>query len=132
MNKSGNTNLSSLVHRRLSEVLLFESNDPRFKNVTISRVEATGNLTFAKVFVSVFPPEGCANLIKSLNHASGFFSRQLGQILKTRNTPQLIFKYDSGFDHSDEIESLLKGATSKIPKGSAKKTQIDINSKIFR
>ena len=109
MNKSGKTNLSSLLHGRLSEVLLFESNDPRFSNVTISRVEASGNLSFAKVFVSIFPPEGQEDLIKSLNHASGFFSRQLGQVLKTRNTPQLIFKYDSGFDHSDEIETLLKG-----------------------
>ena len=108
MNKSGKTNLSSLVHRRLSEVLLFESNDPRFINVTISRVEASANLSFAKVFVSIFPPEGHDDLIKSLNHASGFFSRQLGQVLNTRNTPQLIFKYDSGFDHSDEIETLLK------------------------
>ena len=109
MNKPVKTNLSSLVHRRLSEVLLFESKDPRFSNVTISRVEASGNLSFAKVFVSIFPPEGHDELIKSLNHASGFISRQLGEILKTRNTPQLIFKYDSGFDHSDEIEILLKG-----------------------
>ena len=109
MNKTGKTNLSSLVQRRLSEVLLLESNDPRFSNVTISRVEASGNLSFAKVFVSIFPPEGHDDLIKSLNHASGFFSRQLGQVLNTRNTPQLIFKYDSGFDHSDEIELLLKG-----------------------
>jgi len=109
MNRSGKTNLSSLIHRRLSEVLIFESNDPRFSNVTISRVEASGNLSFAKVFVSIFPPKEHDNLIKSLNNASGFFSRQLGQVLNTRNTPQLIFKYDFGFDHSDEIESLLKG-----------------------
>ena len=109
MNKSGKTNLSSLVHRRLSEVLLFESNDPRFSNVTISRVEASRNLTLAKVFVSIFPPEGHNELIISLNNASGFLSRKLGQVLNTRNTPQLIFKYDSGFDHSDEIETLLKG-----------------------
>ena len=55
MNKSVKTDLSSLVHRRLSEVLLFESNDPRFINVTISRVEASGNLTFANVLLlSVF------------------------------------------------------------------------------
>ena len=108
MNKSGKTNRSSLIQRRLSEVLLFESSDPRFSNVTISRVEASGNMAFAKVFVSVFPPEGHENLVKSLNQASGFFSRQLGQVLSTRNTPQLLFKYDSGYDHSDEIETLLK------------------------
>tara|TARA_B100000686_G_C16216384_1_gene677984 strand:- start:88 stop:444 length:357 start_codon:yes stop_codon:yes gene_type:complete len=117
MNKSGKTNLSSLVHKRLSEVLLFKSNDPRFTNVTISRVEASGNLTFAKVFVSVFPPEGHNELIKSLNNASGFLSRQLGRVLKTRNTPQLIFKYDTGFDHSDEIETLLKGILSENSRG---------------
>ena len=108
MYKTGKNNLSSLLHRRLSEVLLFESNDPRFRKVTISRVEASGNLTFAKVFVSTYPPEGHDDLIKSLNNASGFFSRQLGQVLKTRNTPQLLFKYDSGFDYSDEIETLLQ------------------------
>ena len=117
MNKSVKTNLSSLIHRRLSEVLLFESSDPRFSNVTISRVEASGNMAFAKVFVSVFPPEGHDNLIKSLNQASGFFSRQLGQVLNTRNTPQLIFKYDSGFDHSDEIETLLKGVLPEDSRG---------------
>lgn len=109
MNKAAKSNLSTLVHRRLSEVLLFESNDPRFSNVTISRVEASANLSFAKVYVSIFPPERHDELIKSLNHASGFFSRQLGQVLKTRNTPQLLFKYDAGFDHSDEIEALLQG-----------------------
>ena len=117
MNKSGKTNLSSLVHRRLSEVLLFESNDPRFSNVTISRVEASGNLTLAKVFVSIFPPEGHNELIISLNNASGFLSRKLGQVLKTRNTPQLIFKYDSGFDHSDEIETLLKEVLPEDSRG---------------
>ena len=117
MNKSGKTNLSSLVHRRLSEVLLFESNDPRFSNVTISRVEASNNLTLAKVFVSIFPPERHNELIKSLNNASGFLSRKLGQVLNTRNTPQLIFKYDSGFDHSDEIETLLKGVLPEDSRG---------------
>ena len=108
MHKPGKTNLSSLLHRRLSEILLFESNDPRFRNVTISRVEASGNLSFAKIFVSIFPPEGQKDLINSLNNASGFLSRKLGQVLSTRNTPQLTFEYDSGFDHSDEIETLLK------------------------
>ena len=122
MKKSGKTNLSSLVHRRLSEVLLFESNDPRFSNVTISRVEASGNLTLAKVFVSIFPPEGHNELIKSLNNASGFFRRQLGQLLNTRNTPQLIFKYDSGFDHSDEIETILKGILPEDPNALQKNT----------
>ncbi len=72
------------------------------------------------MFVSIFPPEGHYELINSLHHASGFISRQLGQVLNTRTTPQLIFKYDSGFDHSDEIETLLKGVLPEDSEGQQK------------
>ena len=116
-----------MVHRRLSEILLFESKDPRFSKVTISRVEATPNLASAKVHVSVFPSDGQEELVISLNRAAGFFSRQLGKVLKTRNTPQLTFTYDTGFDHSDEIEILLRNV---LPKDSdqPQNTEIDINT----
>ena len=113
MHKTRKSNFNTLVHRRLSEVLLFESNDPRFSKVTISRVEATPSLTFAKVYVSVFPTKDQKELIESLNRASGFFSRQLGKVLKTRNTPHLTFAYDTGFDLCDEIEKVL---SSLLPK----------------
>ena len=108
MRKTGRNNLSTLVHRHLSEVFLFQTSDPRFSKVTISRVETTPSLNSAKVFVTIFPTSGKEELIKSLNHASGFFSQKLGKVLNTRNTPHLTFEYDTGFDHSDEIEILLR------------------------
>ena len=113
MKKKVKNNFNNLVQRRLSEILIFESKDPRFNRVTISRVEARQSLSFAKVHVSIFPSDHQDELISSLNKASGFFSRQLGKILKTRNTPQLSFVYDTGFDHSDEIEKLLKTVVQK-------------------
>jgi len=108
MKKSGKINLNNLIHRRLSEILVFESKDPRFKKVTISRVEADRSLSFAKVLVSIFPSDEKIELITMLNQSSGFFRRQLGKILNTRNTPQLKFVYDVGYDHTDKIEKLLK------------------------
>ncbi len=108
MRKLGRSSFSNLVQRRLSEILLLDSKDPRFKKVTISRVEAAPNMSSARVFISVFPTEGKEELIETLNNASGFFSRELGKVLHTRNTPRLIFIYDSGFDFSDEIEKLLR------------------------
>ncbi|MBC8259870.1 MAG: 30S ribosome-binding factor RbfA [SAR324 cluster bacterium] len=124
MHKTGRSNFSTLVHRRLSEVLLFESKDPRFSKVTISRVEAGPNLSNAKVFVSIFPTEGQEELIEALNRAAGFFSRQLGKVLKTRNTPQLSFVYDSGFDHSDEIEILLRSVLPEDEQSLKTKTEL--------
>ena len=108
MRRIGNTHLETLVHRNLAEILHTQSGDPRFSKVTISRVETSPNLSFARVFVSVFPSEEKQQIIKTLNHAAGFFSRQLGHNLKTHNTPRLQFIYDSGFDHSDEIEKIIR------------------------
>jgi len=116
MKKQSKNNFNNLVHRRLSEIFVFESKDPRFKRVTISRVEAEPNLSSAKVHVSIFPSKQQEELIKSLNLASGFFSKQLGKILKTRNTPQLTFIYDAGYDHSDAIDKLLKRVFPKDSK----------------
>ena len=113
MKKTRKNNINNLIHRRLSEILVLESKDPRFKKVTISRVEADPSLSFAKVLVSIFPSEGEIELIAMLNNASGFFSRQLGKILNTRKTPQLKFIYDAGYDYSDEIENLLKSVLQK-------------------
>ena len=101
-------NFNNILQRRISEILLLESKDPRFKKVTISRVETVAGLSFAKVLVSIFPSEGQKELVNSLNRASGFFRKKLGEILNTRNTPQLKFVYDGGYDHTDEIEKLLK------------------------
>ena len=127
MKKTGRSNVSTLIHRRLAEILLFESKDPRFSKVTISRVEAAPNMSSARVHVSVFPSEGEEELITSLNRAAGFFSSQLGKVLKTRNTPQLKFIYDAGFDYSDEIEILLRNI---LPKDSEEQleAEIDINT----
>ena len=108
MKNTGRINLNNLIHRRLSEILVFETKDPRFRMVTISRVEADRSLSYAKVLVSIFPSDEKLELVNMLNQASGFFRKQLGKILKTRNTPQLKFVYDTGYDHSDEIEKLLK------------------------
>ena len=126
MNKKGRSSFSTLVHRRLSEILLFETKDPRFSKVTISRVEAAPNMSSARVHFSIFPSTGQQKLVDSLNKAAGFFSIQLGKVLKTRNTPQLTFVYDAGFDHSDEIEILLRNVLPEDT-GEQKEAEFDKN-----
>ena len=119
MRRAGHSHVKNLVHRKLTQVLHRESNDPRFEGITISRVETSSDLSFAKVLVSHsgiwsdgkstgINEEQQKELIDSLNRASGFFSKKLGKSLSTRNTPKLHFVYDPGFDHSDEIEKLIQ------------------------
>lgn len=111
--KRSRNNHNAIVHKKLSEILIRESKDPRFRKVTVSRVDAAKDFSFAKVYVVVFPTENVDSLIESLNHAAGFFSTRLGKTLKTRNTPKLTFVYDPGFDYSMKIESLMKKESPK-------------------
>jgi ribosome-binding factor A len=97
-----------LIQRKLAEILLRESKDPRFQQVTISRVEAARDNSFAKVYVSMFPSDHAEAVVTSLNRAAGFFSHRLGKALSTRNTPKLQFHFDAGFDYSVELEQTLR------------------------
>ena len=108
MRKVKNGTQNALIHRKLSEILIRECNDPRFKRVTISRVEAVKDLSMAQIYFSAYPPEQIEELTISLNHAAGFFSNILGHALNTKNTPRLKFIYDKGFDYSGQIDTLLK------------------------
>ena len=83
--KNGTQN--ALIHRKLSEILIRECNDPRFKRVTISRVEAVRGLSMAQIYFSVYPPEQIEELTISLNHAAGFFQQHSGPCLENEKHP---------------------------------------------
>ena len=97
-----------LLQRRLSEVLLKQSSDPRFERVTITRTQLAPDFSTALIFVSIFPSEKTEELIESLNHASGYLGVRLAKILNKRRTPKLKFVYDSGFDHSVMLDQKLQ------------------------
>lgn len=48
-----------------------------------------------------------------LNSAKGYIRKEIGQALKLRFTPEVMFKYDTSLDYGQHIESILKeiGAT---------------------
>ncbi|MFP4362437.1 MAG: 30S ribosome-binding factor RbfA [Spirochaetia bacterium] len=84
--------------------------DPRVHSfLSVTRVEAAKDLTSAKVWVSSFEsPETLEKAIQGLNHAAGYIQHELGQKLRTRNTPQLRFIADQSIEHSYRINKKLK------------------------
>jgi ribosome-binding factor A len=95
--------------------------DPRVGPfVSVTRVEAARDLSYAKVFVSVFPgtEEGeraadrLAEAVEGLQHAAGFIQAQIGKRLKTRLTPHLSFVADVGIKEGFELNERMKGLFS--------------------
>ena len=98
--------VNELMRRELVLLLKQETKDPRLKQVVITDVIVSRDLTSAKVFFSV--DEDSNKVVESLlNKASGFFRSSLSKTLDLRHTPTLSFIYDAAPNTGARIDDLL-------------------------
>lgn len=97
------------IQRTLSELLTKGVSDPRLDLVTITGVDVSPDLKFAKVYViSTGGKNTPEQVVAGFNSAQGFLKRTLGPKLGLRYMPELKFIYDPSFEYGDRIEHLLK------------------------
>ena len=97
------------IQRELS-ALIRTVKDPRVQGlVSITAVETTADLRYAKVFVSILDQTSGDQVIKGLKSAGGYLRRELGRALSLRYTPELIFTRDRSIDKGAHILSILEG-----------------------
>lgn len=80
--------------------------DPRVqgKMLTVVRVEISGDLSYAKVYVSAMEGiEAAKEAVKGLSSASGLIRREIGGRLHLRKTPEIKFIADDSIEHGMEI-----------------------------
>jgi ribosome-binding factor A len=108
--------VAEVIREVASETILFELQDPRVKNVTVTRAEVSGDLQHAKVYVSIMGTEKEQALcMHGLSSSAGFVQSKLGSRLKTRFTPSLKFVKDEGVKKSIEVTRLINEALSQSP-----------------
>ncbi|HIR64194.1 MAG TPA: 30S ribosome-binding factor RbfA [Candidatus Faecousia faecigallinarum] len=90
------------IQRELA-ALLRGVKDPRVQAtmVSVTRVETTPDLRYAKVYVSFLDSPRAAEAMQGLKSASGYLRRALGAALQLRHTPELQWQQD---------DSILRGA----------------------
>lgn len=105
--------ISDQIQKEISALLIKGIKDPRIGFVTITGVEVTPDLHLAKVHYSVLGDgEVRRNTAQGLKKAVPFIRHELGQRMKLRYTPDLMFQYDSSLDYGDRIETLLRQAAA--------------------
>jgi len=101
--------LSEAIRQTVSTVILLELRDPRIQDVTVTSVEAAGDLRTAKVYVSVMGDEKKQSLaLHGLDSARGFIQSKVADRLQTRYTPVLRFVLDEGLKKSTEAARILR------------------------
>ena len=108
---SRNQRMGNEVLRTLSELLRFETKDPRLKNISLTSVELSRDLSIARVSFSLFNPEDEVEpVIQGLEKANGFLRAKLGNEIKVRHVPQFRFVHDDSARHAAYISDLIDSA----------------------
>jgi ribosome-binding factor A len=103
------TRVADAIRNELALLLLHKVRDPKISSVTISRVEVSDDLKYARIYYTVL---GEDKAIKEadvgLQRARGFMRSHLAKTLNMRYTPDLQFRYDMTNEKVREIEQLFQ------------------------
>ncbi len=97
------------IQRVLSEVLR-SVKDPRVQEqgmLSVTRVETTGDLRYAKVWISCYGLKSEKELRRGLKSASPWLRHTLAGSLNLRYTPELVFEIDHSMEYGAKISSML-------------------------
>ena len=100
--------LGELIAAELSNLLRTRVKDPRVGFASITRVEVSGDMRHAKVFVSVMgDSKEQKETMKGLTNATGFLRHELASLLTLRFMPELVFKLDHSIEEGSRILELI-------------------------
>ena len=96
------------IQKELS-VLLRNLKDPRVQDtmISITHVETTPDLRYAKIYVSFLQEERAKDALKGLKSAGGYLRRELGQSLQLRYTPELVWEQDDSITYGAKMLKLI-------------------------
>ena len=106
--------INEAIQKELAS-LLRTVKDPRVQDVMISitHVETTPDLRYAKVYVSFLQEDKAADAMKGLKSASGFLRRALGKNLQLRYTPELVWEKDDSIIYGAKMLKLINSLEIK-------------------
>jgi len=103
--------LGTQIMRSLSELLRFETKDPRLQGVSLTSVDLSRDLSVARVYFSLLNPDDSPEpALEGLGKAAGFLRAKLGTAIKVRHVPELRFFHDDSAAQSSKISQLIDSA----------------------
>ena len=105
--------LNHTFQEEISMILMTEIKDDDIKFVTITGVDTTNDLSFAKVYFTVLDENKKESTLKALEKASSFIRTKLAEKVEIRHTPELKFIFDSSIEYGNHIEKIINDINKK-------------------
>lgn len=101
-----NERINSNIQKEISYIIANEVKNPNIKFVTITAVDVTSDLSYAKVYFTTLDNE--KETLKALKSAKGFIRKSLADRIELRHIPELEFIYDESIEYGNRIEEKIK------------------------
>ena len=102
--------VAHLMRREIAEIIGSRLRDPRLSHwVSVTDVEVTGDLSLARVYVSILPTgEERERSLRALERAAGYVRHELAPRLGLREVPEIRFLLDPSIEQGARVEELLR------------------------
>lgn len=102
------------IREVVSMAILVDLQDPRVRDVTVTKVEVAADMRSAKVYVSVMGDEKKQQLsLRGLESSAGYLQTKVAKRIDTRYTPRITFVLDQGVKKSIEVQRILQEVLPK-------------------
>ena len=99
--------LNHTYQEEISMIIMREVKDENIKFVTITGVDTTSDLSFAKVYYTVLDDSKKEKTAEALEKAASFIRTKLAERIEIRHTPELKFIYDTSIAYGEHIDELI-------------------------
>lgn len=100
--------LNVSILKYVSDIIQFEVKSSEIGFVTVTGVEVTKDLSYAKIYVSFLGVTNTTKNMEALERVKGFIRSSLAKKLTTYKVPSLIFVLDTSFEKGQHIEDIIK------------------------
>lgn len=105
--------LNHAIQQEISIILMREIKDEEIKFITITGVDTTNDLSYAKVYYTVLDESKKEKTEEALKKASSFIRTKLAERIDIRHTPELKFIYDTSIAYGEHIEDIINKINEK-------------------
>ena len=100
--------LNHILTEEISKVISEEVKDTDVQFVTITAVDISSDLSYAKVYFTNLIDSDRQKVTEALNRASGFIRGKLCDSVEIRKMPELTFVYDESIEYGNKIEKIIE------------------------
>lgn len=105
--------LNHAFQEEISVILMKEIKDEDIKFVTITGVDTSSDLSYAKVYYTVLDDSKRDSTAEALEGAASFIRTKLAERVEVRHTPELKFIYDTSIDYGNHIDKIIDNIHKK-------------------